>query len=96
MSELNQIKILLHAYRNLMTEQYYDEYSENYQSETFKDLMPVIDANIEDLDSYKLVPADLINAVAHIGVDFGYGKYELEQKHIDSARDILSMSESPK
>ena len=29
---------------------------------------------------------DLIKAVAHIGVDFGYGKYELEQKYIDTAR----------
>ena len=34
------------------------------------------------------VPLELIKAVAHIGVDFGYGKYELEQEHIAKAREI--------
>lgn len=36
------------------------------------------------------VPVDLIKAIAHIGVDFGYGKYELEQKFIDDARNIYT------
>lgn len=36
-----------------------------------------------------LVPIDLIEAVAHIGVDFGFGKYELEQSHIDTARKLI-------
>lgn len=31
---------------------------------------------------------EIIKAVAHIGIDWGYGKYELEQKHIDEARKI--------
>lgn len=31
---------------------------------------------------------DVIKAVAHIGVDFGYGKYELEPEHIAKAREI--------
>jgi len=31
----------------------------------------------------------VVKAVAHIGVDFGYGKYEIEQKHIDSARKLM-------
>ena len=30
----------------------------------------------------------IIKAVAHIGVDFGYGKYELEPEYIDIARAI--------
>lgn len=34
------------------------------------------------------VPLGLIKAVAHIGMDFGYGKYELEPKHIKKAREI--------
>lgn len=36
-----------------------------------------------------LAPIDLIEAVAHIGVDFGFGKYELEQSHIDTARKLI-------
>lgn len=36
-----------------------------------------------------LVPADLVEAVAHIGVDFGFGEYELEQKHINEARKLI-------
>ena len=34
------------------------------------------------------VPIDLVKAVAHIGIDFGYGEYELPQEYIDSAREI--------
>ena len=30
---------------------------------------------------------DIVKAVAHIGVDWGYGEYELEDKHIKAARD---------
>jgi predicted adenine nucleotide alpha hydrolase (AANH) superfamily ATPase len=32
---------------------------------------------------------EIIKAVAHIGIDFGYGKYELEDKWIDKARELL-------
>jgi len=32
---------------------------------------------------------EIIKAVAHIGVDFGFGEYELEDKYISMARDIL-------
>lgn len=34
------------------------------------------------------VPIELIKAVAHIGVDFGYGEYELEPKWINKAREL--------
>ncbi len=40
--------------------------------------------NIDEI--YVSVPLEFLNAVAHIGVDFGFGKYELEQKWIDLAR----------
>ena len=36
------------------------------------------------------VPVELIKAIAHIGIDFGYGEYELEQKFIDEARNIYT------
>lgn len=35
----------------------------------------------------------IIKAVAHIGVDFGYGKYEIEQEHIDMARAICEQED---
>ena len=48
------------------------------------------------LDGHTIVPVDsvdkadaIIKAVAHIGIDFGYGVYELEQRVIDSARSML-------
>jgi hypothetical protein len=31
----------------------------------------------------------IVKAVAHIGVDFGYGKYELEPGIIDDARTLM-------
>ena len=36
---------------------------------------------------------EIIKAVAHIGIDFGYGKYELEEKFIDMARAALPAQE---
>lgn len=44
------------------------------------------------LDGYSERAAKLeqiVDAVAHIGVDFGYGKFELDQGHIDTARSLL-------
>ena len=32
---------------------------------------------------------EVVRAVAHIGVDFGYGNYELQPEVIDKARSIL-------
>ena len=31
----------------------------------------------------------IVEAVAHIGVDFGYGAFELSEEHIKEARDII-------
>jgi hypothetical protein len=33
---------------------------------------------------------EIVKAVAHIGIDFGYGVYEIETKHIESARQYFS------
>lgn len=43
----------------------------------------------ELLETHCIVPRELLEAVAHIGIDFGYGKYELDQEHIDNARELL-------
>ena len=32
---------------------------------------------------------ELVEAVAHIGIDFGFGEFELTTDHIDKARHIL-------
>ena len=36
-----------------------------------------------------LAPKDLINAVAHCGVNFGYGNFEISCEHIQEARDLI-------
>lgn len=47
----------------------------------------------EDHTNAKLIAAapemfELVKAVAHIGIDFGYGKFELSQEHIAKAREL--------
>ena len=42
-----------------------------------------------DRDKLISVPYELVEAVAYIGLDFGYGEYQLEQKWIDMAREIF-------
>lgn len=32
---------------------------------------------------------NIVNAVAHVGVDFGYGKYELSEDDIMAARMVI-------
>lgn len=32
---------------------------------------------------------DIVRAVAHIGVDWGYGEFKLDQSHVDEARKLL-------
>jgi len=43
---------------------------------------------ITDLESQLAEARELIKAVAHIGIDWGYGKFELNQDHIDKARKL--------
>jgi hypothetical protein len=38
----------------------------------------------------------IVKAVAHIGIDFGYGVYEIETKHIESARQYFLAKEESK
>ena len=38
---------------------------------------------------------EVVEAVAHIGIDFGYGAFELSQEHIDKARALLSATPKP-
>ncbi len=42
--------------------------------------------NINIDDEYVRVPLEFLQAVGHIGVDFGYGIYELETHWIELAR----------
>jgi hypothetical protein len=54
------------------------------------------DLKVEAITAYRAAEASLakaveiIEAVAHIGVDFGYGPYEVEDEYIDAARAFLS------
>lgn len=38
---------------------------------------------------------EIVEAVAHIGVDFGYGKFDLSQEHIEKARALLEATPQP-
>ena len=42
----------------------------------------------QDLERKLEEARELIKAVAHIGIDWGYGKFELNQDHIDKARKL--------
>lgn len=44
---------------------------------------------IEQLQQRNTELEEIARAVAHIGVDFGFGNYQLEQKHIDKARELF-------
>jgi hypothetical protein len=46
-------------------------------------------AEIEDLKDKIAELEEIAKAVAHIGIDFGYGVYEIETKHIESARQYF-------
>ena len=35
----------------------------------------------------------ILKAVAHIGVDFGYGAYEIEEEFIDMARALIEQND---
>lgn len=39
---------------------------------------------------------DIVNAVAHIGVDFGYGKFDINTDHIAKARELIAEITEPK
>ena len=46
------------------------------------------DLKIQALERQLAEARELIKAVAHIGIDWGYGKFELNQDHIDKARKL--------
>ena len=46
-------------------------------------------------DEFVRIPLQLLEAVAHIGVDFGYGPYEIEEEHINLARRIHKAATQP-
>ncbi len=56
---------------------------------------------INDVDYYQADEVDgeinrlmkIVKAVAHIGKEWGYGKFELEESHIKEARRLYEMSE---
>lgn len=59
-------------------------------------MKPLIDRARTLLAGYEATPSvpeneikEILNAVAHIGVDFGYGPYQIEEEHIVNARNIL-------
>ncbi len=48
---------------------------------------------VEELKRENEAKDTIIKAVAHIGIDWGYGSYELESKFIDQARALYEKNE---
>jgi len=46
------------------------------------------ESTIANLSREKDALMEIAKAVAHIGIDFGYGAFELGQSHIDEARRL--------
>lgn len=52
-----------------------------------------LQAQVKQLEQQKQWVDDLTKAVAHIGIDWGYGEYELESHFIDEARKRYEANE---
>ena len=35
---------------------------------------------------------EIVDAVAYVGVDFGFGKFELDSSHVDKARNLIELT----
>jgi len=54
-------------------------------------IMPATQAadRIEELVARNAQLEDLVRAIAHIGVDFGHGEFDLDDSHIRKARELF-------
>jgi hypothetical protein len=43
---------------------------------------------ITELERQLAEAREIVKAVAHVGIDWGYGVFELNQDHINKARDL--------
>jgi len=53
-----------------------------------------LEDEVEQLKKVNEAAMEIVKAVAHIGIDFGYGKYELESEKIDDARALCEANNS--
>ena len=58
---------------------------EQYKDANRKELWEILQIQAERIAELE----EIVKAVAHMGVDFGYGKYELEAGKIDDARTLM-------
>ena len=58
-------------------------------------IMPATHAadRIEELVARNAQLEALVRAVAHIGVDFGHGEFDLDDSHIRKARELIEQGE---
>lgn len=69
---------------------FYQDYWDGYglSEEQMQWMINTIDAQAKEIEAL----GEIAKAVAHIGIDFGYGRYELEDKHIEAARKYLKLT----
>jgi len=103
MSELEQIKARHHkGYRVGLVGLSVDDMDNahltlsqlNSDRATLISLLDELEAERDALQALVDAADPIIEAVAHIGVDFGYGAYELEEKHIHASRVLIDQKES--
>ena len=62
------------------------------EDKTKRELVEIVKIQIEEYQVVQKRIAELeeiAKAVAHIGIDFGYGKYEIEEEHIENSRQYF-------
>ncbi len=65
-----------------------DQYNQENEDEITR-----LKERVEELKRENEAKDAIIKAVAHIGIDWGYGSYELESKFIDQARALYEKNE---
>ena len=62
---------------------------ERYKSELPPPLINELENLTDDAPTMRGQMLELVEAVSMIGVDFGYGKFYLDESHIEKAREIV-------
>ena len=86
------IREALESYKSL-AEDMHDTVCQSFSDDIdlcIKALAALDAAPVKEPKDMILAPRGLIEAVAHHGVDTGYGVFKIESKHIQEARDLLT------
>lgn len=71
-------------------------YPDAWREDRGRELLNKLNADREQVPAAAVPDGfrEIVEAVAHIGVDFGYGNFSLSQEHIEKARELLAAAPS--